>query len=438
MSFGWLKYSLPRSLYGRAALILIAPIVVLLLVVSVNFLQRYFEDVTRQMVRSVALEINYILDEVAQSPDLSAAERRARAIARPLALEVAFSAPDAPAGDLRTFIDISGITLIGTLRDRVEGVNWVDLSNSRKVRVGIATGFGEMQMTFDRRRVTASNPHQLLVLMVFTAVLMTLIAVVFLRNQLRPIKRLARAAEAFGKGRRINYVPTGAIEVRAAGNAFLDMRARLERQIEQRTMMLSGVSHDLRTPLTRMRLELSMFDGPEAEALRRDVAEMEKLLDTFLDFARSEALDDLDTVDPAELAREVVERAAGAGQPVAWGGHTGGAKVALRPLAVERALGNLIGNAVRYARNCRVSVVITERAVVFSVEDDGPGIPVTLREEALKPFARLEPGRNQNRGSGVGLGLAIAIDIARQHGGTLRLTESLDLGGLRADLVLAR
>jgi two-component system osmolarity sensor histidine kinase EnvZ len=240
-------------------------------------------------------------------------------------------------------------------------------------------------------------------------------------------------------GRNLPYKPAGATEVRSAGRAFLEMRDRIERQIEQRTMMLSGVSHDLRTPLTRMRLGLSMLEpGPDVDHILRDVAEMEGLLETFLDFARGEALDDPAETDPALLARTIVEDARRGGGEIAYEGPDAAPPVQMRPMAVSRALGNLVSNALRYGDRAVVSVALLDGALRFSVEDDGPGIPPDARGDAVKPFLRLDTARNQDRGSGVGLGLAIATDIARRHGGALRLGDSTRLGGLRVDLVLPR
>ena len=274
--------------------------------------------------------------------------------------------------------------------------------------------------------------------MLATSLVMTLVAYLFLRNQLRPITRLANAAEAFGRGRHISYRPAGAQEVRAAGHAFVDMRARIERQIEARTAMLSGVSHDLRTPLTRMRLELAMMpESPETEALREDVGQMERMVEEFLAFARGDALEDPAEVEVGALVRQVVDTAARSGQPVS-AGTIGEAVVALRAPAILRALQNLVDNGLRHAAHVRVGVDVTAKSVRFVVEDDGPGIPAARRDEAMKPFTRLDAARGQNHGSGVGLGLAIAADIARSHGGLLRLGDSADLGGLKAEIVLAR
>jgi two-component system osmolarity sensor histidine kinase EnvZ len=217
------------------------------------------------------------------------------------------------------------------------------------------------------------------------------------------------------------------------------MRGRIEAMIEQRTLMLSGVSHDLRTPLTRMKLGLSMLeDGPEVEALLRDVAEMEALLSTFLDFARGEALDDPVLSDPVRLARDLVADVERAGGQVTLVAPDRVSAVMLRPQAVRRCLSNLISNAQRYGQTVRLSVALPNRSIRFTIEDDGPGIPADRRLEAVKPFARLDEARNQDKGSGVGLGLAIARDIAQRHGGSLHLGDSADLGGLRVDLVLPR
>ncbi|GAA0292574.1 ATP-binding protein [Rhodovulum strictum] len=434
-----IKRMLPRGLYGRAALILLVPVVTLQLVVSVVFIQRHFADVTRQMSRAIVLELAFLTELVDAAPDHEAALARARAVGGPLALSVAF--PEAvPEGETRLFYDLSGKSVTATLAEGLPGFRGIDLAgNTRLVRVGIETEHGPMEVEFDRRRVSASNPHQLLVLMVVTGVLMTLIAALFLRNQLRPITRLAAAAEAFGKGRAMPYRPAGATEVRAAGRAFLDMRARIERQIEQRTLMLSGVSHDLRTPLTRLKLELSMAEEtPETEAMLRDLADMERMIDTFLDFARSEVLDDPQPCDPAELVMRVAERAQGLGGPVEIGDLPRDEQVLLRPQAVERALQNLVNNALRYGGMAALGLSVGPGQVVFSVEDDGPGIPADRRDKAVQPFQRLDPARGQDKGGGVGLGLSIAADIARGHGGELRLGQSTRLGGLKAELVLAR
>jgi two-component system osmolarity sensor histidine kinase EnvZ len=436
-----LKPYLPRSLFGRAALILIVPIVTIQLVVSIVFIQRHFEGVTRQMTRGVTIELEYLLSEVASAASLPEAQARAGTLAQGLGLDVAMPATGPPAApDQRGFWDWSGREVITSLRERLPSLVEVDLrTNDRQVQMLFETAFGPMAVSLERRRVSASNPHQLLVLMMVASVVLTLISYVFLRNQLSPISRLAAASEAFGRGQLLPYRPRGATEVRIAGHAFLDMRARIERQIEQRTLLLSGVSHDLRTPLTRMKLGLSLLPVDEdTAALSGDVVEMERLVDEFLAFARGDAMEETERVNPASLVARAVENAQRAGQAVSFGGCEGDGLLALRPQAILRALDNLIGNAVRYGSKVVVSLAFTERTVRLTVEDDGPGIPKDRRDEALQPFVRLDGARNPNAGGGVGLGLSIAADIARSHGGSLRLGSSADLGGLRVDLVLSR
>ena len=438
MRWGWLKRFMPRGLYGRAAMILIVPIVTLQLVVSIAFLQRHFEDVTGQLTYGLGVELQLLRDELAEGGLAEAA-----GVAESLGIEMAEGAGPDWVGDevvRRRWYDLSGRVVVDVLLFMVPEISWIDLAeDDKQVQLGLTVAGESVEMTLTRRRVSASNPHQLLVLMIFTGILMTTVAFLFLRNQVRPIRRLARAAEAFGKGRVLDYSPRGALEVRAAGRAFLDMRARIERQIEQRTMMLSGVSHDLRTPLTRMKLGLTMLEqGPDTDALIRDVEEMEALLTAFLDFARSDALDDPEEVDVLALARQVAEDAGRMGGSVELVLPDAVPLSALRPGAVRRALSNLLTNALRYGSRARLSLTVMERSLRFTVEDDGPGIAPGDRDRAVRPFARLDEARNQNRGGGVGLGLAIANDVARSHGGNMRLSDSADLGGLRVDLVLAR
>jgi two-component system osmolarity sensor histidine kinase EnvZ len=446
MSFAWLKRYMPRSLYGRAALILALPVITIQLVVSVVFIQRHFEDVTEQMTRNVVLELRLIRRLVDAAPLPAAVRASVDELAE--GLDIDTKLPAAPIlRDRRLFYDLSGRVVIRELYAVFPEITGIDLSDIRRVAMTMETPHGVLELSFPRYRVSASNPHQLLVLMVFVSLVMTVIAAIYMRNQLRPVKRLAQAAEAFGRGRTLPFKPSGATEIRAAGSAFLDMRNRIERQTQARTMMLSGVSHDLRTPLTRMRLGLSMLEEEaETAALLADVREMEAIIDTFLDFARVEALDDAEPSDPCALLEALVEGAARQGRTVELGQRPPeGTQISYRPQAVRRALENLLGNALRHGSRARVSAELFDRALVFCVEDDGPGIPAEAREEAMKPFQRLDAARNRNRGGsggggggGVGLGLAIAADIARQHGGSLRLGDSDDLGGLRADLILAR
>lgn len=434
----WIKPYLPRTLFKRAFLILIIPIVLIQVVVGVVFVERLFEDVSRQMTKAASIDIKHLID-------LSTSNTAIMEIAKNLQIntvwieEPDFSTPDR----YRDLFDFSGRYVIETLQEEVPEIQVVDLGRSRGT-VYILADIGGKGLEFGlaRNRVSASNPHQLLVYMVFAAFLLSVLAALFLRNQIQPIRRLARAAEAFGKGQTVPLNPHGASEVRSATTAFLSMRARIERQIEQRTMMLSGVSHDLRTPLTRLKLSISLMEpNEETDMIQRDLNEMEDILDEFLTFVRGDIEEQDEMVSPHALAKELVDKSNHARHDVTLtfeGAKDADATVKIRRPAVHRAISNLLTNALKYGKKVNLNLYTGEGFVEFVVEDNGPGIAEDQREIAVKPFARLDPARNQDKGSGVGLGLAIAADIARSHGGNLILSKSDLMGGLKATLRLPR
>ncbi|MDA7967296.1 histidine kinase dimerization/phospho-acceptor domain-containing protein, partial [Ruegeria sp.] len=360
MSSQWLKPYMPRSLYARAALILVVPVLVVLLVVAIAFLQKHLEEVTRQMTQTASREVALVLNTM-QGTDT---QIQALAAIRPelaaLGMSARFLQPDEGIDEgTRRWHDFIAPQVRANMRQLVPQSIAVALPSSKEVRLYLETDLGILELGFDRRRLSPVAPHQLIVTMVFFAVLMTTISFLYMRNQLRPITRLADAAQAFGRGRVVPYTPNGAIEVRAAGNAFLDMRARIERQIEQRTLMLSGVSHDLRTPLTRMKLGLSLLPEDEAQPLLKDVDEMQSLLDAFLEFTRGASESDPEEVNPEIWLRGIVEDARRAGHAVTLISVEGEGSAMLRPTAMRRAVENLIGNAVRYGTKAEISLTLT-------------------------------------------------------------------------------
>ena len=444
MAFKWLKSILPKGLYGRAALILIAPVVTIQLVVSVVFIQRHFEGVTRQLTTNVALELDYFLTRINSAENATNALRAVREMSGPLGYIVTPLDDSAmEVANLWAFGDLTAGNVVAELRARVPEIRVIDLQSlDRTVILHVDTALGPYRILFERSRVSASNPHQLLVLMIATSFIITLISFIFFRNQVRPIRRLAKAADAFGKGNRIDYHVSGATEVRQAGLAFIEMRNRIERQIEQRTLMLSGVSHDLRTPLTRLKLGLSLGeDSDDTRALIRDVDDMEEMLDEFLAFSRGDSLETAQRSLVGALLTQVAENTKRLDQGVELITDSlpdPDLTLTIREAAMTRALENLVTNALRYGSRARLSMEVSPKEVAFVIEDDGPGIALSDRENAKRPFVRLVEARNQNLGTGVGLGLAIATDIASSHGGALDLEDSTDLGGLRAVLRLPR
>ncbi|MHA1528847.1 MAG: ATP-binding protein [Alphaproteobacteria bacterium] len=440
----FLKRYVPKSLFGRALLILLLPILLLQAVVASIFIQRHYDAITEQMASSVGRDLNFAIARIETADTIDEARAALAEMAAQFGLEMGLDEGSAvKSRALRTFYDITGGVIEQTLKRVVHRPMALDLVNFRKyASVRIVTAKGVLRVLVPRGRMNPSNPHQLLIWTTLAALVLAVVAVIFLRNQIRPINELARAAAAFGRGRAVAFRPSGAIEVRSAGAAFVNMRARIERQIEQRTRMLSGVSHDLRTPLTRMKLALAVAeDTPEIREFGRDVDEMEHMLDAFLDFARGEGGEIAEPADPTDLAEEIAADARRKGIELALYSQIetpAEPEVDIRRRALKRCLTNLVDNAASYGARVSLSTRLTRRFLEFAVEDDGPGIPTDKREAVLQPFTRLDEARNQNVASGVGLGLSIAQDIARSHGGALKLDDSPRLGGLRATVLLPR
>ena len=430
--FKWIKSYMPKRLYYRAALILVFPVVFLQLIVSIVFIQRHFEGVTVQMTRTVAAELD-LITEIIERDGVVAAQQ----IARSLGMSISIVSQETNFLERRRVYDLTGLVVRRELLSLPEILN-VDLPDNKKVNARIKSGQEYFDLQFSRRRVSASNPHQLIVYLLVFGAFFTVIAFFYLRNQLRPITRLADAAEAFGLGENVPYDPSGALEVRAAGQAFLDMRERIQRHLKQRTMILSGVSHDLRTPLTRLKLGLSFLPEEQREPLEKDVEDMNLLLNEFLDFAKQDNVTALPTenINPTVLVNELIENFHRTGIQIESIGEIGNNLFKLKPFPIKRALENLINNADRYGKKILLEKKIENNFLILSVHDDGPGIDEAQYDEVLQPFTRLDPSRNQNKGSGVGLGLPIAKEIVEGQGGSLKLSKSNILSGLNAALMI--
>ena len=439
MAQGFPRSLVPRGFYGRAVLILIVPIVVIQVVLSVVFIQRHYERVTQQLTGNTLAVVASALATITDGSDPQPDTSRAQAMLDTLAIEVrpAASVPASVGQEPRDTLDLAGREVLRVLRADLPGYAGADMvARPGYVLVWVRTGAGVLELAMPRRLVSASNPHQLLVIVFLASVVMAGIAFQFLRLQVRPIRRLGEAAEAYGRGQNMPIKSSGAREIRAASLAFIDMRNRIERQNAQRKIMLSGISHDMRTPLTRMRLILSMMpDDDDITALRTEISDLERLLNGFLDYSRGQAAKAVQPGDLAQISRDIAARYMASGQPVEC--HAAPVpEIPMDQSLLERALDNLLANALRHGSRALVRVGFQDGAILLSVEDDGPGISPADRARAVEPFVRLDEARNQDSGSGVGLGLAIVSEAARAHGGTLELDQSPDLGGLRATLRL--
>ena len=429
----WVKSKMPKGLYARSLLIIIVPMVVLQSVVALLFLERHWNLVTTYLSSAVTQEIATLIDvykTFPQDPDHAQLRRIAQ---ERLGLVVDFlPGTQLPPPGAKPFFSQLDEALSDEIRKQIGLPFWIDtVGRSSIVEIRIQLPDTIMRVFARRADVYDPNSWIFLVWMVATSLVVLAIAIAFLRNQIRPIVRLADAAEAFGKGREAqNFRPRGAREVRRAAAAFLEMKARVERAIEQRTTMLAGVSHDLRTILTRFKLELALLgDTPEIEAMKKDVDEMAAMLEAYLAFARGDMGELPAPTDISALLEELKLDTERHGHRASVIFH-GQPEVTVRPAAFKRCLANLVTNASRFASTVAITGHRDHRWLTVTVDDDGPGIPVQLREDVFKPFLRLDDARNQDEG-GTGLGLAIARDIARSHGGDITLGDS-PLGGLRA------
>lgn len=427
-----LNRMLPKRLYTRALMIIIVPMVLLQAVVAYVFMERHWQAVTARLSAALTQDIAALIelyDKIPQDPE---GRTLARIAEQKLGLDVDFMPLEPlPPPSQKPFFDILDQALSAELRARIKRPFWLDTVGSSSVlEIRILLDSAMMRVTARRSQAYASNSHIFLAWMAGSSLVLIGVAIVILRNQIRPILRLADAAEDFGKGRDVQFRPRGAREVRRAGLAFLEMKNRIERAIEQRTTMLNGVSHDLRTILTRFRLSLALLEpGPEVEDLKRDVDEMGRMLEAYLAFARGEAAETASPTDIRALLSEFRADAERTGHFVSLEVE-GDPVVSVRPQAFRRLLANLVANAARYGDRIEIRAVHDERYLTVIVDDDGPGIPEESREEVFRPFLRLDAARNQDH-AGTGLGLAIARDIARGHGGDIVLEDS-PLGGLRA------
>lgn len=423
---------LPKGLYTRALLIIIIPMVLLQTVVAYVFMERHWQAVTARLSAALSQDIAAIIAVYERYPQETEGRILSQIADQKLGLDVDFLPLEPlPPPTQKPFFDILDQSLSIELRPRIRRPFWIDtVGRSNLIEVRVLLDQSVMRVIARRSQAYASNSHIFLAWMAGSSLVLIWVAIILVRNQIRPILTLADAAEAFGKGRDVQFKPRGAREVRRAGIAFLEMKNRIERAIEQRTTMLNGVSHDLRTILTRFRLSLAfMEDSPEVEDMKRDIDEMSRMLEDYLAFARGEAAESAEPTDIRALL-EIFRADAERTGHVAALAIEGDPVVSIRPQAFRRLLGNLVANAARYGDRIEIRAVHDERYLTVIVDDDGPGIPADMREEVFKPFLRLDASRNQDH-SGSGLGLAIARDIARGHGGDVILEDS-PLGGLRA------
>jgi two-component system, OmpR family, osmolarity sensor histidine kinase EnvZ len=434
---GPIRRFLPRSLLGRSVLIIITPLILLQVISTWVFYDRHYDTITKRLAQGLAGDVAAVITLLVRNPG-EAQQRSVFQMARStMQLELTFT-------EGATLLVPEPVFIRGTVESRLDDAlrerlrrpfNIDARSIEDRVEILIQMPKGVLRVLVTDERLFSSTTYIFIFWTIGSSILLFGIAVIFMRNQVRPIRRLARAAESFGKGQEVrDFKPEGATEVRQAAAAFVNMRDRIKRQIQQRTEMLAGVSHDLRTPLTRMKLQLAMLkSGPDVKNLQSDVAEMEHMVEGYLAFARGEGQETPAPTDLGALLRDVVAQMTRDGRTIDLHVEQN-VNLPLRRDGMRRCLTNLISNAQRHGEHVAVRAGRRKNLVEVTVDDDGPGIPPERHEDVFKPFYRLEQSRNPATG-GIGLGLTIARDVARSHGGDISL-ESAPGGGLRVRIWL--
>jgi two-component system osmolarity sensor histidine kinase EnvZ len=436
-----IKKFLPTSLFGRSLLILIIPIVLIQVITAYMFFDRHWNKMTMRLAYAVAGEITVMAHAIEDGDNPEKLENIAKYALQSLDMAVRFEkgamlGPESKTTSIHIWESMVAQTLVNELNSSLRKPFTLDVDFQEKwVRVAVQLTNGVLHVTLPGRRLFSSSGYIVLLWMIGSSIVLLMVSILFMRNQIRPIHKLAVAAERFGKGRDVvAFKPTGAREVRQAAQAFMDMHKRIKRQIEQRTAMLAGVSHDLRTPLTRLKLQLAMLgDGPDVEAMKNDIAEMEKMIGGYLDFVRGEGDEQPEFINIAQLLDKIISTAKRQGLDVVKT-DTPEISITIRPMAFERALSNLVTNAGKYGKHVWIGAYVENEKLELSVEDDGPGIPEHQYEEVFRPFFRVDSSRNAETG-GVGLGLPIAMDIVHSHGGKIWLEKS-SRGGLNVRIRL--
>ena len=434
-----IKNILPQTLFGRALLIIVTPLILMQAISTFIFFDRHWDTMTRRLAHTLAGDIAFIVDSLTPLPkqlDLNQIFLKADDI---LHIRLTYS-PEEILVKKKAFQQWDRVrkSLQDALKERVRRPFSIDtIKKDRRIEIKVQLPQGLLNVNVHEKRLYSSTPYIFLMWMIGSSLVLFAIAIIFMRNQIRPIRRLAIAARSFGMGRGSSEIkPSGAKEVRQATQAFRQMRERISRQLAQRTEMLAGVSHDLRTPLTRMKLQIEMLERtPETRELQDDIQEMERMIDGYLTFARGEGSESLSKINLASLIEEIISTERRDGSLINFVNKSKTKKsVTLRPQAIKRAITNLIVNSKKYAETVRVELEYNLEHAIITVDDNGPGIAPEHRDDVFKAFFRLDPSRNTDTG-GTGLGLTIAKDIVQSHGGDLLLSEA-SLGGLRATITL--
>ena len=423
---------MPQSLFGRFLMIILLPNIIIQCFAVYMFYARHWEGVSRHMMYALAGDVSFVVESV-ENLEEERREAFVKRVSSLLYMDVSFF-KDVKMLNKHTDDDFYDLAQVIEGKITYPTVIYYDDSMSNMV-IDVQLDQGILHIMASKKRVINPSTYIFVMWMIGSAFIFLLISVLFMRNQVRSITDLASAAEQFGLGKdNAKFKPTGAEEVRQVGKAFIDMKERIKKQIEQRTEMLAGVSHDLRTPLTRIKLQLSMMEqSKDIIEIKEDIIEMEKMIQGYLDFAKGKERVIDASVNVSDLLRSIVSGYRNHHKNIELKAKSG-VIIHVNSNAIRRLIANILDNALRYGNKVCVQMNCSQKNVIINIDDDGPGIAPKKREDAFKPFNRLDNSRHIESGN-TGLGLSIAKDIAVGYGGDIRLEDS-PLGGLRVAIII--
>jgi len=430
-----IRHYLPQTLMGRSLLIMALPVILAQIIAVTVFWDNHWNKVTRRLAFALVGEIAIVADQLENNYSEERYHILKSYLKQHLAIDIDLQQKTVPVfGALPDYSFKESLILsplLKTLNWGLDNPHVVEFDREDKIiTIYVALDNGLLKVRVPENRLFSSSGYVFVLLLVGSSFTLLLISILFLRNQIRPIRRLAAAASLMGKGRQVSLgKPKGAREVRQASEAFETMQRRIRRQIEQRTAMLAGVSHDLRTPLTRIKLGLSMLDNQkDAEDMQADLEEMEKMLDAYLEFARGEKLEDVTSTNMAVFLKDIITLYESDKLQISLDVRGNEPVLTIQVVNFRRCIENILSNAARYADQIQITLNMTDERLYLTIEDNGPGVPEDQYEEVFKPFVRLDPSRSKDTG-GAGLGLSVAMDIVLSHGGKISLGKSETLGG---------
>tara|TARA_Y100000590_G_scaffold267937_1_gene300884 strand:- start:10021 stop:11313 length:1293 start_codon:yes stop_codon:yes gene_type:complete len=427
-----IKKYLPQTLLGRSILILVVPLIILQLIITVIFYNRHWDTITRHRSIDFVKDITLVVESFEKNKSIENREWTLNSVSEKLQLKTVY--------EKNKKLNLDNYTHKGNRLEEYLSNKFIPLNkkftlniNDKKklITVLVEVDDGILEFKANKKRIFSSTTYIFILWMISASIILFIVALLFLKNQIKPIRKLAIAVDRFGKGKDIeNFKPSGAKEVRRVSNAFKIMKNRIENSITQRNKMFSSISHDIRTILTRMKLNLELHKLNKS-GLKKDLVEMEEMVEEYLKYAKGEKKEKIQKVNIVDVINSIKKRYS---KKNIYLNNLKKINISIRVNSIKRCINNLLSNSIKFSEKIEISCIKKKKFVEIIIDDDGPGIPKNQRKKVMEPFYRVEGSRNRDTG-GVGLGITIAVDIINSHGGNLFLNES-PMGGLRAKIEL--